>query len=200
MDDEQLYTTIKAWHDKARIDYREAYMRLYISYNAWFSQITNTTNDRAAIIAMKKRFVIWGEYRNGQALHQLYPVAAKIADYTQHSQIIDVTVKDAYDWQSIIEYWYKVRCHLFHGSLVANSVDYDQHAKLAYESLNIFMTEITSRMAQSFTNRDMYEMQQISQLIILGAPDSDSLRERLSELQTKYIRSPDIWNVDMIKI
>ena len=199
MDDDRLSLMIKTWHENAQIDYRESYIRLYIAYNAWFSQVTGVSNDRAAIDALKKRFVIWRDYRNGKTLRDMYSIADDIAEYTQRSKIIGVTVNSPYDWQSIIEYWYKVRCHLFHGSPVSHNDDYKLHIELAYNSLNIFMSEITRRMEQSFTDRDMKELGQISQLIELGSLDSELLHIRLSELQRKYINAPDIWNVDMAK-
>lgn len=200
MTNDAEYQIIYDWHTRAQLDYREAYTRLFICYNSWFRQVTGARTDRLAINKLKHRFVIWADYENNRTLQSLRPVLSEIARTTSNPSNIGVIVADENDWKSLIEYWYQVRCHLFHGSAITDQPMYHRQIELAYHSLNIFMTEIIARMKQSFTADDAKELHQTTQLIELGAPNASELQAILGRLQTKYINSPDIWNVDMMKI
>lgn len=188
------------WYDRAQIDYNDLYVRLYISYNAWFRQVTHTSFDREAISRLKKRFVIWDDYINGQILQDLEPIAEQIVIST-HQQPLGAgsrwngIVDNSYDWRGLIHFWYQVRCDLFHGSAGANQVLSAERVRLAYESLGLYMQEITDRMKGCFTEEDYDRLLELQRL----STDSsdDTTRQHLYQ---KFIHSPDIWNVDMIRV
>jgi len=191
---------IVTWYERAQLDYCDLYMRLFVSYNSWFRQVTAQPNDRACVNALKKRFVIWDDYRLGRSMLNMETVLKAVAIATKNDDSLGVEVKDAYDWQNVIEFWYQVRCHLFHGSHLFSDGQQTMWAKLAYESLNIFMTEVVNRMNRSFTNDDYRRLQEVQALLRAEGTDTNRLLNIYQLLQQKYIRSPDIWNVDMIHI
>ena len=67
----------------------------------------------------------------------------------------------------------------------------------AYETLDVFMTEIISRMEQCFTEKDMQRLQEVNVLAEVAGNRSDRFKVLQNKLQQKYISSPDIWQVDM---
>lgn len=196
-DKQALITT---WYGRAQLDYSDLYMRLYISYNAWFSQVTGCTADRDAIRMLKKRFVVWDDYQRGRTLRALRPIVADIANLTQHDNSLGFSVKDADDWQNLIEFWYQVRCHLFHGSGLFQGVQQTIWTRLAYQSLNLFMGEVIARMERSFTNADLQRLKEVDVLIQHEPNPSRRLRNLQQTLYQKYIHAPDVWNVDMIRV
>jgi|GEM_PF-1009334 len=187
------------WFDRAQIDYNDLYVRLYISYNAWFRQVTHMTFDREAIARLKKRFVIWDDYINGRILQDLEPVVEQIVIAT-HTQPLAASVRwngiveDSYDWRGLIHFWYQVRCDLFHGSNGPDQTIAAERVRLAYESLRLYMQEITTRMKSCFTEEDYDHLLEIQRTTI----DSPN-HEIRTNLYQKFINSPDIWNVDMIR-
>ncbi len=187
------------WYDRAQIDYNDLYVRLYISYNAWFRQVTRTSFDREAISRLKKRFVIWDDYINGLILQDLEPIAEQVVILT-HQQPLDAgtrwngVVENSYDWRGLIHFWYQVRCDLFHGSNGPAQDISMQRVRLAYESLRLYMQEITMRMKGCFTEEDYDRLLEVQRATV-GMPDS----ETRTNLYQKFINSPDIWNVDMIR-
>jgi len=174
---------VYSWFERAQIDYSDLYMRLYVSFNAWYRKTTGSDFDREALRILKKRFVIWDDYGAGRVLQDL-----KIF----HEQITG----DASDWQRLISYWYQVRCQLFHGASELK----DTEVKLAYESLNIFMKEIVRRMKQSFTDKDYQRLEEIDKLLVIGGLENEYLRHIQQELHRKYINAPSLWNVDMVRV
>jgi len=138
---------IKKQYYKAQIDYGVYFLSLYISYNAWYYQVTSTTNDRQALNLLKRRYVLWGDYCKGRVLRALNPYMQQLAELTQREPFIntvsrwDGEIENSYDWRSLIEYWYQVRCSLVHGSEVRG-----EYVWLAYQTLRIFMEEIVCRM------------------------------------------------------
>lgn len=191
---------IKTWYDRAQLDYGDLYMRLYVAYNAWFHQVTQANTDREAITILKKRFVIWDDYRRGRVLTQLRPVVRDIVMLTKSDKSLKVELADSDDWQHLIEFWYQVRCHLFHGSGLFQSIQQTIWTRLAYQSLNLFMGEVINRMDRSFTNEDFQRLKEVDVLIQHEPEPSKRLRNLQQTLYQKYIRSPDIWNVDMVRV
>jgi len=191
---------ITTWYERAQLDYCDLYMRLFVSYNAWFRHVTTQQHDRAAINALKKRFVIWDDYRCGRSMQQLRAKISPIVIMTNRDHSLGVVVKDEDDWQSLIEFWYQVRCHLFHGSSLFSESQQLTWAKLAYESLNIFMAEVVDRMKRSFTNDDYIRLQEVQNLLRQEGTDTERLIKLHESLQSKFVRSPDLWNVDMVHI
>ena len=178
---------IFGWHDRAQIDHSEYFIRVYIAYNAWYKRVTGYDNDFEAMSALRKRFLIWDEYAQGETLLLLRPVVDKIVILTQVRPNVfnekgsssisgwNGQVTDRNDWKGLIAFWYGVRCKLIHGSwLPAHSFEMVL-VQLAYESLNIFMTEIIHRMRDSF--------------------DGDTVMH-----PDRYITAPPIWEVDMVSV
>jgi len=188
---------IYAWYKKAQIDYVEQYIRLYISYNAWYRQVTGSHNDREAISMLKKRFVVWDDYSNGKTLLSLSIYVNRLVSLTNErplpsNSLWDGTIKDVHDWKGLIEFWYQVRCFLVHGSDVPQ-----KYVWLAYETLDIFMAEIVRRMQLCFTVKDYQRLEELSVLASANSSKSERFKQLQRKLQAKYIDSPDIWQVDM---
>ncbi len=142
---------IYIWFERSKIDYGDLYLRLYISYNAWFRKATQTAIDREAMSNLKNRFIIWDDFMHGRTLEGLAPVMSLIHERG------DIGAND--DWKGLISFWYKTRCDLFHGVLQPT----DESVRLAYESLGIFMSEIVMRMKQynhlgSYFSRDIWNV------------------------------------------
>lgn len=138
--------TIKHWLNRARIDYANHYIQLYIAYNAWYSEITGTTNDKEAMARLKKQFYIWHEYCQGNVMRDLRVYMEQLAELTQRQPInegrrsLSVELSGVHDWRSLIDYWYQVRCLVVHGA----SLD-KEYVYLAYETLLIFMEEVVGQ-------------------------------------------------------
>jgi len=89
----------------------------------------------------------------------------RLVDVTQKQPLKNETnhwngeIQNVDDWQSLIEYWYQVRCKIVHG------VGLDAvYTWLAYETLDIFMQEIIRRARdciKSSTSKNC-EMQHLS--------------------------------------
>lgn len=194
---EHVYTQ----YQKAHIDYEELFLKVYIAYNSWYREVTATVNDREAIGVLKKRFVIWDDYRQGKTLTSLKPYMERLAEYTQSTPFPSVKlywngeVGDRWDWTSLIEFWYQTRCHIVHGVVVRQ-----KYTWLAYETLYIFMGEIIERMQSCISKEDINTLHQLSSL----DHKTMSRDERFSKLQrklyNKYVASPDIWHVDMQRV
>lgn len=202
-DDDVVEQLIVTWFDRARIDYAERYVHLYIAYNAWFRRVTKSTFDRDGIARLKKRFGIWADYLEGNTLQELRPVVERIAAYTVAHPLLntkgkwDGIVHDSGDWQGLISFWYHIRCDLFHGELI------DVESPLiqwAYESLYIFMHEIICRMKTVFKEADMkrlYELYALSKTDVAYKKELEGVRR---ELENRYVRSAGLWSVDMTRV
>jgi hypothetical protein len=161
------------WYYRGQLDYFDIYINLFISYNAWFKKVTELSEDRAAIERLKTRTGIWDEYLAGNAMHGLDEPFAEIAAITQAEPLKNLTggnrhwdgiVKNDSDWQGLIEYWYRIRCNLFHGTKSPEDDREVKLVKLAHESLNVFMSEIVSRMEGNFSKDSMYRLYEIGRL------------------------------------
>lgn len=186
------------WYGRSVIDYSRQYIALYTAYNAWYREVLATTNDRQAITLLKKRFVIWDDYYNGRTLRGLRPYMEKLADLTQKEPLQTPTkhwngeLDDSDDWQSLIEYWYQVRCLVVHG------VEIKAHyVWLAYETLDVFMQEIIRRAGaylKAFNKDELKVAIKNFEFHADGPPHVQALQQKLF---LKYIALPDIWQVDM---
>lgn len=188
------------WYRKAQVDYTELYIRMYIAYNAWYQQVTGSTNDREAIAILKKRFVIWDDYTKGRTMPNLKVYTERLATLTSNqplasSAVWNGAVQNGDDWRSLIEYWYRIRCMVVHGSEVS-----PRHVWLAYETLDIFMAEIVERMQACFTDKDFQRLEELSTLVKSEAGKDVRFKRLQQKLQAKYIDSPDIWQVDMQRV
>lgn len=137
---------ILAWYNRAQIDYVDKYMALYASFNAWYRGLTGKPNDREALNILRRTHTVWHEYKHGGAMYQLGGAMRQLVEFTQREPLSHTTphwkgeVMHIYDWESVIEYWYRVRCLVMHGAEINPTYVY-----LAYETLNVFMSEIISR-------------------------------------------------------
>lgn len=139
-----------SWYERAQVDYVNKYMALYASFNAWYRDQTGTQNDRQALNHLRRGNTLWTEYCEGITLHGMVHYMRMLVEYTQREPLSYATphwrgeVADTRDWVSLIEYWYRVRCLVMHGAVIQAPYVY-----LAYETLNIFMTEIIHRSQSS---------------------------------------------------
>lgn len=194
------------WYKQSQVDYAVHYMQLYIAYNAWYREVTNTNTDREALALLKKRFIIWDDYIQGKTMQSLQPYMRRLAELTQLQSFPALTLywdgefKDRYDWRSLIEFWYQVRCLIVHGA------DYRHlYAWLAYETLNIFLGEIVDRMETRFNEEDVRELKALAPSgecdnKARSTAESDRFKQLQQTLYEKYIASPNIWHVDMQRV
>jgi hypothetical protein len=176
---------ILGWYNRAQIDYSDYFLRLYIAYNAWYKKVTGQENDFEAIALLKQRFVIWDDYLKGETLAPLRPIVKKIVVLTHVRSLTtdrntfncwSGRVDDENDWKGLISFWYSIRCKIIHGSwLPAHSFEMVL-VQLAYESLNMFMTEIIARMNCAIDDEDAQFYPQ------------------------SYILAPSLWEVDMASV
>lgn len=191
---------IYKWYRKAQVDYVEQYIRVYVAYNAWYRQVTGTTNDREALSALKKRFIIWDDYCKGRTVPQLRVYMERLSMLTAEKPLTAHSlwsgcIENSEDWRGLIEFWYQVRCTLVHGSEVPV-----KYVWIAYETLDLFMGEIVGRMQACFTDKDLERLEELSALVHTGNDTNDRFRRLQQKLQAKYVDSPDIWQVDMQRV
>ena len=103
---------IYRWYKRAQIDYTEYYIRLYIAYNTWYREVTASTNDRQALAMLKKRVIIWEDYRNDRAMRALKVYMERLVDLTQKEPLAKTlhwsgVIHDSYDWRSRLTVSYK---------------------------------------------------------------------------------------------
>lgn len=196
---------VSQWWGRAQIDYSDLFMRLYVAYNAWYRNATGADSDSDALRRLAERFVIWDDYIKGFVMQPLRSVVQQITILTALRPLTGTTkdwngtVCGADDWRGLLLFWYTVRCNLFHGTTNVGYSHEQTQLKLAYESLNVFMTEIVTRMKQSF---DAADWAQLTHIQDGHAKANDKLRNTNADeqrLYEKYIFALDPWNVDMIR-
>ena len=186
------------WYKKAQVDYATHYVHMYIAYNTWYREVTATDNNRQAINALKKRFIIWDEYEEGKVMQSLRPYLEKLVDLTQKEPLRTSLlgwsgeINSVNDWHSLIEFWYQVRCILVHGGKLPS-----RYVWLAYETLDIFMAEIMDRVSVLLAQYDPSELQRLSKKVQQNKGRVERFSHLQNKLYQKYVASPDIWNVDM---
>lgn len=174
---------------------------MYITYNAWYKEVAGTTNDRQALDVLKKRYIIWDDYRSGKTMRSLRIYMEKLSEYSQREPFSPKTlywsgsIEHVNDWRSLIELWYQVRCRLVHGSAVP-----PKYVWLAYETLDIFMGEITLRMSNYFKKGDSENRHELHLLSTQETPRPERFRILQDKLYQKYIASSDLWQVDMQRV
>ena len=189
------------WYKKAQINYTDQYIKMYIAYNAWYREVTGTSNDRQALNDLKKRFIIWDDYIQGRTMRSLKVYMEKISEYSQREPFSSKTtywagsIEGVDDWRSLIELWYQVRCKLVHGTEVS-----PRYVWLAYETLDIFMGEIIERMQKCFTHEDLEKIKELSSLADAGDARNERFRQLQDRLYQKYVASPNLWQVDMKRV
>ena len=200
-DEDRQKDIVLRWYDRAQLNYIDLYVNLFISYNAWFKKATSKSRDRDAINELKKRFIIWDEYASGTKMNNLVPIAKKVSELTTVQPLTNLTgsdrywdgvVKDEWDWKSLIEYWYRVRCNLFHGSKSPDDYRDQELIKLAYESLNIFMTEIVGRMETHMSTGTKQYRQTLNRYEELLAEKLDALDTNSKEWKETLDEQQDV--------
>lgn len=205
---------ILKWYHRSQLDYWDQYINLFIAYNAWYKKVTGKTKDRDAIDALKKRTGIWQQYVEGETMQELSPSLI-----TNERPLINLTrdvnphwdgvVKDQNDWHSLIEYWYRVRSNLFHGSKSPEDGRESKLVELAYKSLNVFMTEVVKRMESSFSSEDLDRIYDISLMMrprkskegdferTLYTQRQKGLQEEREKIFDKFRNARNLWEVDL---
>lgn len=185
-------------YEKSMIDYEQRFTLLYAAYNAWYRRVTVTTNDRKAITLLKVRVGIWEDYRIGNSMTPLKAYMKRLVDVTQKQPLKNETnhwngeIQNVDDWQSLIEYWYQVRCKIVHG------VGLDAvYTWLAYETLDIFMQEIIRRARDCIKEFDLEKLRNAASQFEFNQTDSEKLKALHQKMVIKYSTMPDIWQVDM---
>lgn len=185
-------------YEKSMIDYQQRFTLLYASYNAWYRRVTVTTNDRKAINILKTRVAIWEDYRNGLTMIPLKAYMKRLIDVTQKRPLRNETnhwdgeIHHINDWQSLIEYWYQVRCKIVHGMPIESI-----YAWLVYETLDIFMQEIIYRARECIKEFDLEQLRHTASQFEFNQTDSPRLKELHQKMVIKYSAMPDIWQVDI---
>lgn len=186
-------------YQRSQIDYIEHYIRLYIAYNAWYREVTGTSNDREALAKLKKRTVLWNDYANGRTMRALSVYMEKLVDLTQHEPLGKTiywsgSIESVSDWRALIEYWYQIRCLLVHGVNVK-----PRFVWLAYETLDIFMNEIIDRVQQTI-KAHIEQVGNVSTAHRTSDSRNIAFQQLRDKLYKKYVTSPDIWQVDMERV
>lgn len=142
---------------KSRIDYAQHYATLYASFNGWYLHVTRRRHDRLAINDLKKYCLLFDRYERSEALRTLRPLMVKISEFTQREPFPDSSsywngeVNGVLDWRSLLEYWYRVRCRIVHGTEVRA-----EYVHLAYETLSVFMEEALIWAAEKAQSNTVY--------------------------------------------
>lgn len=190
------------WYERSRPRAEEQYMQLYIAYNIWYRRVTQSSFDREAIARLKRRYGIWHSYMNGEVMQTLRPVMMDIATLTQDYALApnknwSGVIEDDEDWPNLIEFWYTIRCSLFHGSTAMPTDVWQRAVTLAYQSLSIFMQEIIGRISTSITQEEYQQLELLDALITGHASPPEVAVEAYGRLREKFLRSTDIWKVDL---
>lgn len=198
------FVKMQDWLLRAQVNYLDLYIKLYIAYNAWYCEVTGVKNDRRALGLLKKRFVIWEEYQDGRSMKELRPYMIQLVELSQREPLRvthsywDGELNSEDDWQSLIECWYQVRCLAVHGETVDS-----RYVHLVYETLAIFMGEISRRVSACLLKYSLDEAKELARLssdLPLESMRSERFVRLQQKLYLKYIALPSVWEVDMISV
>lgn len=185
-------------YSTSQINYDTQYTSLYTAYNAWYREVTGSSNDRVALSSLKKRYVIWDDFYQGKTLRHLQPYTERLAELTQREPLPSISahwggeLQDKWDWRALIEYWYQVRCLVVHGASVRRV-----YVWLAYETLSIFMEEIIQRTQQCYQSTAYQEVRGVALQTTQHEARSETFRQLRQKLARKYQALPDLRQVDM---
>ncbi len=195
---------IISYYRRSRVDYFTLYAQLYIAYNAWYRKVTHASNDREALRLLGDRFVIWKDYLERRAMYALDMYIDRIVDLTEKQSILQQefwqgSVKNRDDWRGLINFWYRVRCELIHGSLSPSASNHIEYVRLAYISLSIFMDEVIRRMNITVGDK---EIRRIDELRILARHQVLDERQKAEQdrLMWRFIHAPPRWREDMTRM
>lgn len=146
----QVASVVHAFQS-SQVQYDDKFLLLFSSYNSWYRSVTGESIDARALRAVKLRDALWGEYLRGECLERLRPLMRRITLLTRirplrSGSLVDGVLTGPDDWEGLIEFWYTIRCDIVHGNATVLEAHYPVYAKLAYETLQIFMTEVVMRL------------------------------------------------------
>jgi hypothetical protein len=144
-------STIMRTFTQAQINYAEKYIVLFSAYNAWYRHVTGESVDARALELLKYRDALWIEYKKGECLERLRPLVRKLVILTAIRPVAPRgnwcgSISDANDYEGMMQFWYTVRCAIVHSNEEMQSALYSTYISLAYDSLNIYMTEVVLRL------------------------------------------------------
>jgi hypothetical protein len=121
--------------------------------------VTGKVMDSHALRLLKYRDALWIEYKRGESLERLRPIVRRVTILSQVRPLVphgdwSGTLDGPDDWEGLIHFWYSIRCSLVHGNDESRHVLFPIYTQLAYESLNIFMTEIVTRLQRAAVYKD----------------------------------------------
>ncbi len=170
----------------SKIDYFSLYMNLFASFNCWYYEMAGAKSNYEGLKRLKNKFGIWQRYYDGQTMPELEALFRVVVSFCQDSEIPGPT--DQYDWVGLMNFWYKVRCDLVHGSLFRASQEHVLTVKLAYDSLFIFMSEVVRIESRRFTKEDKLRLKEL-QLLQRVAPSDKNVEVELRTLYSKYLNN-----------
>lgn len=145
---------IIGYYNSSRLDYVAPYAQLYIAYNAWYRCITGCSTDREAIKNLKESTMVWMNHLDEFVIWRLASYIDRIAELTYSHPLYGAgwrgAVENRDDWRGLIEFWYRVRCELFHGALGTIKYHHREYVRLAYVSLSIFMDSVVSKLSANY--------------------------------------------------
>lgn len=170
----QQQLVIETFHSSF-IDYAGAYLHLYASYNAWYRFATGHSLDTLALAAMKQRYEIWKDFLDGECLERLRSPMRRLYVLSQHRPLltssgVHVQLEDDSDWVHLIDVWYAIRCDIVHATPSRTEVYFEQFVRLAYESLQIYMTEVVARLQRQSQSARMTSIEGRREYIRLPEP------------------------------
>ena len=134
----------RIWFEGAHIRYADYYLRLYIAFNAWYQHVCDSTNDRVALNYLQQRTDMWERFwRAGRPLVVL-SYLEHFVELTQRQPLPprphwDGSIRNKYDWPSLVESWYQIRCITVHGDEIG-----EEYLFYAYHTLRLFLEEVLS--------------------------------------------------------
>lgn len=136
----------------SRITYAPLYMQLYVAFNAWYRQETKAVSDRQALSMIKSRRDVWLHPRVRRIAPLLEPYIDRIIELTDKHPIYGPgwsgSLENYDDWSGLVEYWYRVRCELFHGMLHEDIRHHRQYVQLAYITLSLYLQTVVDELQQ----------------------------------------------------
>lgn len=169
--------------NKSKIDYFTAYLHLYISYNAWCSKISGLSNSAELLHYMKTSLIIWRDYYDDLLAQDLKPAFLETVKYCCVNSISGPV--DESDYGGLIEFWYSVRCKLFHGDF-HSSQSFSRSVYLAYSTLFIFMREVIVVELSIFTDEDRTRIKELEAILSVDS-SLEYAKTELDYLHTKYL-------------
>lgn len=139
--DSQQSGQLNAWLIRARVDYFQLYVNLWIGFNSWFvSQSGIVRNDRQGIEWVKNRDHLKELFEKGYLVRKIDVKEIKL--FLESNPLPEDNrngwtgkLREDRSWEEIVEFLYQARCNLFHGRKNPNSYSDREIVRMAYECL-----------------------------------------------------------------